>query len=66
MSGKMKNKEMKNISKLVKICSLIISRYCFFMEISFQVIEIFKGRFSHVLIIPKLLHRPVLTIANAS
>ena len=53
----MKNKEMKNISKLVKICSLIIS---------FQGIEIFKGRFSHVLIIPKLLHRPVLTIANAS
>ena len=66
MSGQIKNKELKNIRTLVKICSLIISRYCFFMEISFQVIEIFKGRFSHVLIIPKLLHRPVLTIANAS
>ena len=45
MSEKIKSKEMKNISKLVKICSLKISRYCFFMEISFQNIETFKGRF---------------------
>ena len=44
MSEKIISKEMKNISKLVKIWSLIISRYCFFMEISFQNIEIFKGR----------------------
>ena len=56
---------VKIISKSVKICSFIIFPMCFIVNISLFFAEIFKERILLSLIIPKLSHRPALTIANA-
>ena len=56
---------VKIISKLVKICSLIVfTRYLKVMIFS-DFIEIFKEQISVFLIIPKLSRRTALTIVNA-
>ena len=49
----------------MKICSFLIFPMCFIVNISFFFAEIFKERILLSLIIPKLSHRPALTIANA-
>ena len=56
---------VKIISNPVKICSFIIFPMCFIVNISLFFAEIFKERILLSLIIPKLSHRPALTIANA-
>ena len=56
---------VKIISKLVKICSFIIFPKCFIVKISLIFAGIIKEQISVVLIIPKLLPKVVLTIANA-
>ena len=56
---------VKIISNPVIICSFIIFPMCFIVNISFFFAEIFKERILLSLIIPKLSHRPALTIANA-
>ena len=56
---------VKIISKPVKICSLIVSPRCFIVKNSLIFAGIIKEQISVVLIIPKLLPKVVLTIANA-
>ena len=56
---------VKIISKLVKICSLIVFTRCSKVIIFSDFIEIFKEQISVFLIIPKLSRRVALTIANA-
>ena len=57
---------VKIISKLVKICSLIVFPRCLKVKIYLIFIEFFSEQISIVLIIPKLSRRPALTIANAA
>ena len=56
---------VKIISKLVKICSLIIFPKCFIVKNSLFFVEIFSEQISLSLIIPKSSRRIALTIANA-
>ena len=56
---------VKIISKLVKICSFIIFPKCFIVKFFIKIIRILSEQISIVLIIPKLLRRAALTIANA-
>ena len=56
---------VKIISKSVKICSVIIFAMCFKVKIFLFFVEFFSEQISIVLIIPKLLRRAALTIANA-
>ena len=56
---------VKIISKLVKICSLIVFLRCWIVKISSVFVRIFKERISLLLIIPKLSRRTALTIVNA-
>ena len=56
---------VKIISKLVKICSFIISPKCFIVKFFIKIIRILSEQISIVLIIPKSLRRAALTIANA-
>ena len=56
---------VKIISKLVKICSFIISPKCFIVKFFIKIIRILSEQISIVLIIPKLLRRAALTIAIA-
>ena len=56
---------VKIISKLVKICSLIIFPKCFIVKNSLFFVEIFSEQISLSLIIYKSLNRTALTIANA-
>ena len=56
---------VKIISKLVKICSLIVFTMYLKVIIFSDFIEIFKEQISVFLIIPKLSSRVALTIANA-
>ena len=56
---------VKIISKLVKICSLIVFTMYLKVIIFSDFIEIFKEQISVFLIIPKLSRRVALTIANA-
>ena len=56
---------VKIISKLVKICSLIVFTMCLKVKISSVFVRIFKERISLLLIIPKLSRRTTLTIVNA-
>ena len=56
---------VKIISKLVKICSLIVFTMCLKVKISSVFVRIFKERISLLLIIPKLSRRTALTIVNA-
>ena len=56
---------VKIISKLVKICSLIVFLRCWIVKISSVFVRIFKERISLLLIIPKLSRRTTLTIVNA-
>ena len=56
---------VKIISKLVKICSLIVFLRCWIVKLSSVFVRIFKERISLLLIIPKLSRRTTLTIVNA-
>ena len=56
---------VKNISKIVKICSLIVFPKCFEVKFCLIFAEIFPEQIFAVLIIPKLLSKPALTIVNA-
>ena len=56
---------VKIISKLVKICSLIVFLRCWIVKISSVFVRIFKERISLLLIIPKLSRHTTLTIVNA-
>ena len=56
---------VKIISKPVKICSFIIFTKCFKVKISLIFAEFFSEQIFVSLIIPKLLPKVVLTIANA-
>ena len=56
---------VKIISKLVKICSLIIFPMCRIVKISLFFVEIFSEQIFLSLIIYKSLCRAALTIANA-
>ena len=56
---------VKIISKLVKICSLIVFLRCWIVKISSVFVRIVKERISLLLIIPKLSRRTALTIVNA-
>ena len=56
---------VKIISNPVKICSFIIFRRCFKVNITLIFAEIISEQISIVLIIPKLSRRAALTIANA-
>ena len=56
---------VKIISKLVKICSLIVFTMCLKVKISSVFVRIFKELISLLLIIPKLSRRTALTIVNA-
>ena len=56
---------VKIISKSVKICSFIIFPKCFIVKFFIKIIRILSEQISIVLIIPKLLRRAALTIANA-
>ena len=56
---------VKIISKPVKICSFIIFPKCFIVKFFIKIIRILSEQISIVLIIPKLLRRAALTIANA-
>ena len=56
---------VKIISNPVKICSFIIFRRCFKVNITLIFAEIISEQISFVLIIPKLSRRAALTIANA-
>ena len=56
---------VKIISKLVKICSLIVFTMCLKVKTSSVFVRIFKERISLLLIIPKLSRRTALTIVNA-
>ena len=56
---------VKIISKLVKICSLIIFPMCRIVKISLFFVEIFSEQIFLFLIIYKSLRRVALTIANA-
>ena len=56
---------VKIISKLVKICSLIIFPMCRIVKISLFFVEIFSEQIFLSLIIYKSLRRAALTIANA-
>ena len=56
---------LKIISKIVKICSLIVFPKCFEVKFCLIFAEIFPEQIFAVLIIPKLLSKPALTIVNA-
>ena len=56
---------VKIISKLVKICSLIVFTMCRIVKISLFFVEIFSEQIFLSLIIYKSLRRAALTIANA-
>ena len=57
---------VKIISRLVKICSLIVFPKCLKVKKSMIFIAFFSEQISAILIIPKLSRRPALTIANVS
>ena len=57
---------VKIISRLVKICSLIVFTMYLKVIIFSDFIENFSEQISIILIIPKLSRRPALTIANVS
>ncbi|MGM9692183.1 MAG: hypothetical protein ACI3X6_03140 [Alloprevotella sp.] len=56
---------VKIISRLVKICSLIVFPMCFEVKNSMIFAEIFSEQISTILIIPKLSSKLALTVANA-
>ena len=57
---------VKIISKLVKICSLIVFPWCFIVKSFLLFVRNFKERNSLLLIIPKSSRRTALTIVNAT